>query len=68
MALEEKSGKILSATVSYLGKLKDQLINKGKDEQKEQLCFDGYFFGVSMSSVYFHSTLKTFANVIDYGY
>lgn len=52
----------------YLSKLKDQLINKGKYEQKSSCVLTSTFFGVSMISVYFHSNLKTFANLIDYCY
>lgn len=41
---------------------------QGEGWAKDQLCVDEYFLGVSMISVYFHSNLKTFANLIDYGY
>lgn len=50
------------------GEIKGSANKQGDGRAKEQLCVDEYFFGVSIISVYFHNTLKTFANLTDYGY
>lgn len=50
------------------GEIKGSANKQGDGRAKEQLCFDECFLGVSMISAYFHSNLKTFANLIDYGY